>query len=455
MSNLKYIKEYDVSTTPLDKDEVLVLKKLIEAARLMAKVYQLQLDNNGKAKFYPSDATKTEIEKYAQSDKEILSPYTMVERDKDGKLIAIPYHIKFREHLIPIAEKLEEASHLSRNLSFANALKVQADALIRGNYEKAQISWMKIKPFVIQIVIGPIEPVEDEMFFVKRAYEAWVGIMDRDFTNRAINFRNAVFTSRRLNHNEDKLEIADKAQIRVDYVVIAAGHKARHTFTAATLPNDLEILEKYGTETTIFLTSIRDAFAQRHFPLFKAIFETKFRESFQESDLRRAYVYAVGMHEIGRVLLRYRFASTRLRELYPIFAELTYEAAAIKLCGSLLLKDAISQKEMESILVIFITRIFDYYFELKNDPTARAYVLGNAILLNSLISSGALKITANGISWPNFTKMFIAVSNLADQMEKILAEGTYKDATNSLKKYSSLTIFKQFQPAFDKAKIKR
>ena len=453
--NSKYIQEFDVSTTPLNKDELKVLEKLIEAAKLISNVYHLQLDNQEKGAFYPKDVTRAEIEKAALVDKEIFSPYTVVERNKEGKLVATPYHIKYREQLILVSEKLAEAAQLSHNKKFANALKVQVKALLDGSYDKAQITWMKIKPYVIQIVIGPMEPVEDEMFFVKRAYEAWVGIMDKDFTDRALNFRDAVFTSRRLSNNGDKLDVADKARIRVDYVVVAAGHKARYKFTAATLPNDLDIIEKHGTETTIFLTSLRQVFNQRHYPLFKTIFESKFRESFTEADLRRGYVHIVGMHEIGRVLLRYRFATIRLKEFYPVFSELAYEAAAIKLCGSLLLKDAISQKELESILVMFLTRIFDYYFERKDDPTARAYVLGNAILLNSLISTGALKISSDGISWPNFTKMFIAVSNLADQMEKILAEGTYEETEHILKKHSSLSIFHQFEPAFDKLRLKR
>jgi len=199
--NSKYIQEFDVSTTPLNKDELKVLEKLIEAAKLISNVYHLQLDNQEKGAFYPKDVTRAEIEKAALVDKEIFSPYTVVERNKEGKLVATPYHIKYREQLILVSEKLAEAAQLSHNKKFANALKVQVKALLDGSYDKAQITWMKIKPYVIQIVIGPMEPVEDEMFFVKRAYEAWVGIMDKDFTDRALNFRDAVFTSRRLSNN--------------------------------------------------------------------------------------------------------------------------------------------------------------------------------------------------------------------------------------------------------------
>lgn len=457
MKNNQYIREFELTTARLNKDELEVLNRLVGAAKLMANVYQMQLNERGMANFYPKDATRAEIERAASLDDQILSPHTVVERNQDGKLVASPYHIKYRSQLEPIAEKLLEVASITKNKEFANALRIQAKALLTGKYNDAQIAWMKIKPYVLQIVIGPIESVEDELFFVKRAYEAWVGVMNKDLTDRAVTFKDTAFSvRRRLINNEYKVEFNEKAQIRVDDTVVLAGHKARYLFTAATLPNDLDIdiIEKYGTESTVFLPAIREVFRTRHYPLFNAIFAPHFRQSFSQDDLRRGHLYTVMMHETARVLIRYRFAVNRLRELYPIFAELTYEASGIKLCGSLLLKDAISQKEMESILVMFLTRIFDYYFEMKDDPTSKAYVLGNAMILNSLRSSGALQITKDGISWPNFTKMFIAVSNLADEMEKVLAESDYKSAQKHLDRGSSLAVFQQFKPAFDKAKLK-
>lgn len=457
MSRTNFIEEFKrVDTSRLDKNELEVLYKLIEAAKLVEQVYKKQLDSQNHFSVYPSDATRAEIEKAASHNKDILSPYTVVERDQKGRLIAVPYHIKYRAGLLSISRKLQEAAHLSRNKQFAHALNIQASALLNGEYDKAQVIWMKIKPYILDVTIGPFERIEDNLFFTKRAYQSWVGIMNKSFTERTIKFRNTVFTARhKLESSAEKIDFIDKAQIRVDDVVIFAGMIAKFHYTGITLPNDLDILEKYGSETTIFIPMVRESFSRKHYPISKTIFAPHFRQSFLESDLHRGYLDLVMMHEIMRVLIRYKFATSRLKELYPIFNELTLESLAVKYCGTLLLKDAISQKEMESILVMFLTRIFDYYFEMKDDPGIKPYVLGNAIMLNSLVFSGALKISKDGISWPNFTKMFIAVSNLADEMEKLLAEGTYADASHYLKGHSSLDVFKRFRGVFDKKGMRK
>ena len=74
-----------------------VLAKLIQAAESIAPIYLKQENrNNNGANFYPRDVTKQQIKEAAKENPDILSPYTMVEKGKKGKLVVIPYHIKFR-----------------------------------------------------------------------------------------------------------------------------------------------------------------------------------------------------------------------------------------------------------------------------------------------------------------------------------------------------------------------
>lgn len=448
MTKNLYITAFKVETDRLTKDELAVLGKLIDAAKLIAEIYSQQMDKHGNLTFYPADATRAEIERAATKNKQIFSPYTVVERDQDGQLVAVPYHIKYQEALLGVAQKLEEAAQLSTNREFSQVLQIQAQALLNGDYDEAQVAWMKIKPYMIDIAIGPFERIEDQLFFVKRSYQAWVGLMNLALTERANTFKDTTFSARRkFTPSGERVDFMDKAQIRVDNTVIFAGMIAKYGFTATTLPNDIEILEKYGSEATIFWPEVRQALVISHWPIFNLIFAPHFKRSFSDTDLQRGYLYLVMMHEIARILVRYRFAFRRLRELYPIFNEMTIEAQAVKLCGSLLLKDVLCQKEMESILVMFLTRIFDYFLAMQDQPGSKPYVLGNAVLLNSLIASGALQISKEGISWPNFTKVFIAVTNLADEIEKVLAQGSYQDGQKYLKKHSSLAAFEKFSTA--------
>ena len=178
----------------LTTSEKKVVEKLMKAAEAIAPIYQLQenIKNNG-ANFYPRDATKNQIEEAARDNPEILSPYTMVEKGKKGKLVVIPYHIKFRRELRKVTKFIEEAARLTENHDFAKRLKVQADALLDGNYEASDIYWLSMKPYKINFVIGPIERYNDKLFFTKCCYQSWVGIMDYRQTGDAIKFKDSLF----------------------------------------------------------------------------------------------------------------------------------------------------------------------------------------------------------------------------------------------------------------------
>lgn len=444
MSN-NFIRRFDIDLSYLTKEEIEMLGKLIQAVELTSKVYAQQKADG----FYPQGVTQIEIEKATAKEPSILSPYTMVERDENGELMAIPYHKKYRQLLLPIAKLLTEAAQIpTTHNDFRRALLAQAKSLLNGEYDKAEIAWLKIEPYLLDVVIGPLERIEDNLFFVKRSYQAWVGVMDKNVTDRINGLKEIVFSARRQVLPSEGVDFMKKAQLRADNTIIFSGMISQYTYTATTLPNDIDMLEKYGSEGWIFLPQVRKNFEECQYPLFNVIFADFFKSSFTRADLFRGYQLMIVMHEIARIVVRYRFAVDRLKEMWPIFNELAVEALAVKLMGTLLLKDVISQKEMEASLVMFITRLFDGYMEAEEDKVGtETLVTGNAILLNSLIDKGSIRVTKEGISWPNFTKMYISVSELADGMEKILAEGTYTDAQSYLKKHSSLSVFKKFSSA--------
>jgi len=96
---MRGIKKFKIDTKELSQKEKVLFKKLISAAELIAPLYLKQKNNKHPgANFYPYDATKEEIERAARKNPAILSSYTFVERDKAGKLIAIPYHLKFKKN---------------------------------------------------------------------------------------------------------------------------------------------------------------------------------------------------------------------------------------------------------------------------------------------------------------------------------------------------------------------
>lgn len=445
LKNNQYIREYQVDISDLSPSEKRVFTKLVEAARLVGPLYAKQLTS-----LYPKGITKEELEAVALKDPAILDPYTVVERKKNGtNLVSVPYHVKFRKDLLPISKILKEAAKLSDNKDFSRRLVMQANALIDGSYAAADIYWLSMKPYKLDIVVGPLDRYDDPFFFKKCSYEAWVGIMNDDMTTDALYFKKLFSVSQKITPTIERIDIWDKIQLRVDKTAIFSGFVAKHIFTCSNLPNDAFLIEKYGSEIMFFEQAINHKFEERHYPIFQNLFHPMFKRSFTKEELRKAAFRMMIVHELGHPFLRYRFAEDRLKELFPIIDEIAPSVVGLKNLGLLFLKDVISQKELEAILVMFLCWALDWQEEVAEESSIESFVRGNAIALNFLFSSGALK-EQGGISWANFMKMFISLDELAEITEKILASGSYNDAKRIVNTYGSLDIFEKFAPAINK-----
>lgn len=444
MSTTPVIK-FPATKIKLTSSEKKVCELLVGAAQAVAAIYQKQENNHFPgANFYPANAAKEEVLQAARQNPDILSPYTVVER-KRGKLVPVPYHIKYKKQLEKIAVLVRKAAKITDNKEFASRLHVQANTLLNGNYEASDVYWLSMKPYKIDFVIGPLERYDDKMFFTKCSYQAWVGIMDEKQTKDAIQFKDYIISARRkVLAPSEKVEFFNKIQIRVDDTLIFSGLIARFMFTSSNLPNDVNTMEKHGSEITIFKPSFNQKFDEEHYPLFHAIFEEKFQQGYPVEILRTGSLRNSYLHEIGHPLLRYRDAERRLKEYFPVFDEIGASVFGVKACGSLLLKDVISQKELEAIMVMFIVKAFSWWLSYQKEPSVIHYSQGFAIALNFFLENGAIR-QAEGFSWPNFTKLFVSISELSDALERILAIGTYEDAKKFTEKYASLAIFERFK----------
>lgn len=428
--------EFNIKLPKLSKSEKAVLKLLIEAGRLIIPVYLEQ--ENSKfpgANFYPHNITKRKIEKNAKKNKEILSPYTVVEIKK-GKLVAIPYHVKYAHHLKPVADKLNEASIITENKEFAKVLRLQAKALVDGTYEEVTIAWLQMKPYILDISIGPIDHFDDQLFFAKASYQAWVGVMDMEGTNRLNNYKSIVLsTSRKTPMPAERIDHHDKVKAKVIDVILFSGLLARTKFVGVSLPSDLSIVEKYGSEITLFNQPNDLRIKEQILPTFNKIFSKAFREGFIYEDLRRGYLRAVALHELAHCYLHYRHAAKNLQDLFPCIEELAATILGLRMAGSLLLKDRITNKQLESMIVAFLCRSFYHIQNSKTSKIMNNYALGGAVFINFMRRNGALKESI-GLAVANFMKIFVALHELSDVLEYLLSKGSYKDAELFVSRYS-------------------
>lgn len=443
--NDKYTYIFQVENLDLSEKEKKIVEKLIEAAKLIGPIYSEQIDDRYLGgNFYPHDATAKEITKAAKENPEIFSPYTIVERDENRKLITIPYHIKFKSQLEKIGALLKEAAKLSDNIEFARRLTLQADALIEGSYEVSDIYWITMTPYKIDIAIGPIDKLDDRLMFRKTSYEAWVGILNEEKTEKTKIIQQAIYDIRRkIIPTSQKANFLDKTKLRVDRTLIFSGLYARGMFTSTSLPIDPQLMERYGIEITFFDTSLDIKFNNQHLVIFEKVFEKEFQKDYPKELLREGSFRNVLLHEIGHSLLRFKDAEDRLRELFPIIDELAATIYGIKTCGLLVLKGIMSEKELEAIMIMFICRAFTWWIDSKTNKSVEAFAIGHVIAINYFLSNGAIR-ESNGISWPNFGKMFLGISALADVLELLISTGSYEDAKQFIDKYRSFVVYSRF-----------
>ncbi|HBQ51287.1 hypothetical protein A3B42_03220 [Candidatus Daviesbacteria bacterium RIFCSPLOWO2_01_FULL_38_10] len=418
MSDLPLL-EFNPKLPKLSKNERKVLDLLVEAGKLIAPIY-------------------LEQEKQAKNDSFSSSPYTVVEKVK-GKLVATPYHVKYAKLLKPVAEKLEEAAKVSDNKQFANALKVQAKALLDGTYEKAIATWLKMPPYILDISIGPVVYFDEQLFFAKASYQAWVGVINEKRTKRLKLYEDvALATHRKALIPGERIEENHLVKSKVDDVLLFSGLMARTKFIGVNLPNDLQWVKKYGSEITLFENANDFRMEEQIIPAFNKFFSPGFRQGFSREDLRRASLRYVALHEIAHSYLYYKNAFTKLQDLLPALYELSATVLGMRIAGSLLVKDIITDKQLVSMFVTFICRSFYLIEQYKKTKFMGNYALGGVIFINFMLENGALK-QYKGLAIPNFVKMFVSLHDLFYILEKLLSSGTRKDAVDFIKKYGKLT----------------
>jgi hypothetical protein len=138
------------------------------------------------ANYYPKDMTKAEFDAADFENKTSL--YNFVRRDDNGKLFSIPYHQQFESEVKEVSDLLLEASKLADDAGLKKYLELRAEALLDDDYQASDLAWMDMKTNTLDIVIGPIETYEDQLFGNKAAHEAYVLIKDQEWSARLAKF---------------------------------------------------------------------------------------------------------------------------------------------------------------------------------------------------------------------------------------------------------------------------
>ncbi len=220
------------------------------------------------ARFYPADITKEEFdaavaEGGARADS-LRSLYTLVRRDSAGRLFAVPYHVAFAEQHNLAAQKLREAAAIAEEPQLKRYLELRAEALLTGDYRASDLAWMDMKENGLDVIIGPIENYEDQLYGQKAAHETFVLVKDREWSQRLARYAQLLPSLQRGLPVDDRYKQetpgSDSELNAYDAVYYAGDANAGSKTIAINLPNDEQVQLEKGTRRLQLKNSMRAKF---------------------------------------------------------------------------------------------------------------------------------------------------------------------------------------------------
>ena len=216
------------------------------------------------AAMYPADMTKDEFEKYvvAHPDKkeELQGLLTVVRRDGTA-LVGIPYHAFYRDYLEAAAKDLRDAAAITNDASLKTFLSKRADAFLSDDYRDSDMAWMDLNGN-IEVVIGPYEVYEDNLFNYKASFESFVTVVDKaESAKLAVYAQHLPAMERNLPEPDQYKNYGrgTSSPIKVVQELYTAGDARRGVQTSAfNLPNDEVVREKKGSKK-VLLKNVMDA----------------------------------------------------------------------------------------------------------------------------------------------------------------------------------------------------
>jgi len=387
------------------------------------------------ANFYPKDMTKEEFESCSNPLKE--SMYSILSRDAEGKLVAIPYHEFYAEKIGQAAKLLDSAAKLAEDPGLSKYLGLRATALRTDNYYDSDAAWMEMKSNRIDFVVGPIENYEDHLYGNKAAHEAFVLVKDMEWSERLSRYMSFLPQLQKNLPVEAKYKSelpGTESDLGVYDVVFYAGDcNAGSKTIAINLPNDEKIQELKGSRRLQLRNSMQYKFnmimepiaallidpAQRNYVTFDAFFEnTMFHE----------VAHGLG---IKKTLDGKSTPQEALLETYSAIEEGKADILGIFMLEQLAKMGELAEHDMMNNYVTFLAGIF----RSVRFGAASAHGKANMVRFHYFQDKGAfVRDSVTGFYRIVPEKMSEAVAGLAQDILVIQGDGDYARASEMLLK---------------------
>jgi hypothetical protein len=396
------------------------------------------------AGFYPEDMTKEEFEAWITAhpeDKASFESPTTVIRREGTRLVAVPYSSEYGDLLRRAASSLRTAAQVASTPSLKTFLESRAAAFLSDDYLQSDMDWMDLDGN-LEIVIGPYETYEDELFGYKASFEALLCVVD------PLDSENLGKFKAELPWLEANLPIPDKhknpnrgaeSPIRVvDEIYTAGDARAGVPTIAFNLPNDERVRETKGSKKVLLKNMMRAKYDAILVPIAERAIPSD-RMSDVDFD---TYYHFVLFHELchglgpGRIVVDGRETEVRL-ELKDLYA--TLEEAKADVMGAWALHLLADKGLMEASIASQLPWTFvPGLLRSARFGITEAHALGVICQFTYLMEKGALVQTPEGRLAPVPALWFQSITELTHDLTMLQALGDYDTAKAWVDKYGQV-----------------
>jgi len=385
------------------------------------------------AQFYPADMTKEEFEQADFADKAGL--YSVVKRNKNGKLTAIAYSELYSDQLNRIASILEKASTLAQDKEFAQYLVLRAKALRTDDYQASDLAWMDMKNNPIDVVIGPIENYEDQLYGYRAAFESYILIKDMAWSEKLAKYA-AYLPELQKDlpvHKKYKKEVpGSDADLNAYDVIYVAGHaNAGGKTIAINLPNDEQVQLEKGTRRL----QLKNAMRAKYDAIMEPIAQTLIVPEQRKNVTFTAFFANTMFHEVAHGLGIKNTINDKgtvrqaLKEHASALEEGKADILGLYMISQLLEKGAIS----EGVLADYYTTFLAGIFRSVRFGASSAHGKANMVRFNYFAEQGAFTRDEKGLYAINMENMGKAIDSLSSLILKIQGDGDYEKVDSLVK----------------------
>ena len=387
------------------------------------------------ANFYPEDMTADEFNEAVTANPDLQNLYTMVRRDADGNLTATTTREYFADQMAYAADKLREAAEFADEPGLKRYLLARADAFGTGDYYTSDMAWMDMKDNSLDVVIGPIEVYEDELFGYKAAAEAYVLVKDKAWSARLARF------AALLPMLQTELPVAPEYKTEMpgtdsdlnayDAIYYAGQANAGSKTIAINLPNDERVQAAKGSRRLQLKNAMRAKFDKILVPIAGELIAEDQRghvtfDAFFSNTMFHEVAHGLGPKNTldGSGTVR-----AALRELGSALEEGKADILGLYMVTKLNEKGEYDTDLMDNY-VTFMASIF----RSVRFGASSAHGKANMVRFNYFQEKGAFSKDADGYYRVEFDKMQDAMNSLSELILTLQGDGNYQGVADLVEK---------------------